>query len=582
MSAAEYVSTEAVEVRRNGGLSAFVGAIASAVAIAWLGRATETGAIADWALFAASAAMGAYWLANFFDARTPLLVADGQGVRLRLGRAWTGLPWQELAEIEHSPRGGLLRDGRLILVPHDADAVVAELDASGRRQVWLNRRLHGAEFVVPLSLATRVPQLSEDLTTSLRVLAGAQAQVTEVRPAPAAVLIADEADEVDALADNGSEGRGPEREAPAADLFADTDEIRLAPVAAAPVYVAEQPVAEEPVAALDVDVTETDLAADTDTDVEPETAGLEPVRELRSARRAEVHSQASVADDELITEGRELRRPGSVSLVTEMPQAARPLLVPAAEPLVFDDVVATEPVADPIIGPELAAARARLGLSVDALAERTRIRPHVIEAIEVDDFQPCGGDFYARGHLRTLCRVLGVDVEPLLASYDATYADAPIDPRRVFTAELATGTGGIRSTRGGPNWSVLVAAVMAVVLAWSIARLAMDRDPDVQNPAASLSNGSSSQPAGEQASVANVTAKITATSSTSLKVINAKGRVVFADDVAAGDVHRLDVTPPFKVKVDDGSAVTVMVDGVDRGKVGAAGKKVTKIYRSAR
>ena len=122
--------------------------------------------------------------------------------------------------------------------------------------------------------------------------------------------------------------------------------------------------------------------------------------------------------------------------------------------------------------PALAAARTRLGLTVDQLAERTRIRPHVIESIEVDDFAPCGGDFYARGHLRTLARVLGVDAAPLLASYDEHYADAPIDPRRVFEAELATGVGGsIRGTRGGPNWSVLVAAVMAVVLVWSIARL---------------------------------------------------------------------------------------------------------------
>ena len=135
----------------------------------------------------------------------------------------------------------------------------------------------------------------------------------------------------------------------------------------------------------------------------------------------------------------------------------------------------SSPVADPVVGSELAAARTRLGLTVDQLAERTRIRPHVIESIEVDDFAPCGGDFYARGHLRTLARVLGVEAAPLLASYDELYSDAPIDARRVFEAELATGADGpIRGTRGGPNWSVLVAAVMAIVLAWSIARLVMD------------------------------------------------------------------------------------------------------------
>ena len=84
-------------------------------------------------------------------------------------------------------------------------------------------------------------------------------------------------------------------------------------------------------------------------------------------------------------------------------------------------------------------ARVRLGLTVDELADRTRIRPYVIESIEVDDFSPCGGDFYARGHLRMLARVLGLDPDELLATYDDTFAASPINPRAVFDAELSTG-----------------------------------------------------------------------------------------------------------------------------------------------
>ncbi|HRI97979.1 MAG TPA: helix-turn-helix domain-containing protein, partial [Nocardioides sp.] len=167
-----------------------------------------------------------------------------------------------------------------------------------------------------------------------------------------------------------------------------------------------------------------------------------------------------------------------------------PAIAPAATTFVIDDLAAREAV-EPVIGPELRAARQRLRLSVDQLAERTRIRPHVIEAIEIDDFAPCGGDFYARGHLRTLARVLGVDVTPLLATYDERYADAPIDPRRVFEAELATGRNGpIRGVKGGPNWSVIVAAVMTVVLAWSVARLVMDHPSAVSPSSPTLADGS--------------------------------------------------------------------------------------------
>ena len=59
------------------------------------------------------------------DARTPLLVADDQGVRIRLGRTWRGLPWAGAGPRSSTcPRRGLLRDGRLVLVARaTADAV---------------------------------------------------------------------------------------------------------------------------------------------------------------------------------------------------------------------------------------------------------------------------------------------------------------------------------------------------------------------------------------------------------------------------------------------------------------------------
>ena len=106
-----------------------------------------------------------------------------------------------------------------------------------------------------------------------------------------------------------------------------------------------------------------------------------------------------------------------------------------------------------MIGPLIAAARNRARLSIDTLSERTRIRPHVLECIEVDDFAACGGDFYARGHLRTLARIFGLDAQQLLDLYDDHYATAEIEARQVFEAELATGIGG--GVRADPHRSAL-------------------------------------------------------------------------------------------------------------------------------
>jgi hypothetical protein len=246
------------------------------------------------------------------------------------------------------------------------------------------------------------------------------------------------------------------------------------------------------------------------------------------------------------------------------------------EPLLVDDYV-VEPAEDPVVGPQLVAARTRLGLTVDRLAERTRIRPHVIESIEVDDFAPCGGDFYARGHLRTLARVLGIDVTPLLTAYDERYADAPINPRRVFEAELATGThGSIRGTRGGPNWSVLIAAVMALVLAWSVARLIMDSPVDLSG--APVLNGSAGVHNTSSPPSAPVPVVITAAGGGARVLVrDATGELVFGGTLTFGETRKFEAVPPVRVQSSDGS-VEIGIDGESRGALGATGERAQNTF----
>ncbi len=71
------------------------------------------------------------------------------------------------------------------------------------------------------------------------------------------------------------------------------------------------------------------------------------------------------------------------------------------------------------IGGALAEARSEAGLSVTEVSERTRIRAAIIRDIERDDYAACGGDFYARGHIRAIAKVIGTDPVPLIAEYDA-------------------------------------------------------------------------------------------------------------------------------------------------------------------
>jgi cytoskeletal protein RodZ len=72
------------------------------------------------------------------------------------------------------------------------------------------------------------------------------------------------------------------------------------------------------------------------------------------------------------------------------------------------------------IGESLAEARRQAGLSVTQVSQRTRVREPIIRGIERDDFSACGGDFYARGHIRSIARAVGADAGPLVREYDAT------------------------------------------------------------------------------------------------------------------------------------------------------------------
>ena len=255
-------------------------------------------------------------------------------------------------------------------------------------------------------------------------------------------------------------------------------------------------------------------------------------------------------------------------------------------PLVIDDYQ-PEPAYDPVIGPELAASRTRVGLSVDELAERTRIRPHVIESMEVDDFTPCGGDFYARGHIRTLSRVLGKDPVPLLEVYEARYAQAPVNARKVFEAELATGMGG-QMTRpyGGPNWTGLVAAVLMLVLIWAAVRLfagdgseTLEEPPPVLDGSAGLSSyyGDVDAPRGPKPLAVVLTA---VEAGPDVQVRDGDGNLVHDGELVIGELKRLRVPPPVTITSDDGGAVNVQIAGEDLGLLGSLGAPATQTFES--
>jgi cytoskeletal protein RodZ len=113
------------------------------------------------------------------------------------------------------------------------------------------------------------------------------------------------------------------------------------------------------------------------------------------------------------------------------------------------------------IGDTLAEARRQRGLTITQVSQQTRIRETIIRGIEQSDFSSCGGDFYARGHIRSIASVVGVDPVPLIREYDEEHGP-PGGMRAAEIFEPATPIK-IHEPRPFGLGKVLIVALLAVI-----------------------------------------------------------------------------------------------------------------------
>jgi cytoskeletal protein RodZ len=120
------------------------------------------------------------------------------------------------------------------------------------------------------------------------------------------------------------------------------------------------------------------------------------------------------------------------------------------------------------VGEALAEARERAGLSIAQVSQRTCIRETIIRGIERDDFSACGGDFYARGHIRSIARAVGLEPDELVHEYDVTHGN----PHVITAADVFEPSTPIKlKERRTPRWTVAMVLVLALIIGYGIYRL---------------------------------------------------------------------------------------------------------------
>jgi cytoskeletal protein RodZ len=235
------------------------------------------------------------------------------------------------------------------------------------------------------------------------------------------------------------------------------------------------------------------------------------------------------------------------------------------------------------IGETLAMKRQDEGLTVTQVSGRTRIRETVIRAIECDDFSLCGGNFYARGHVRSIARVLGLDSEPLVREYDDAHGGAPqaIAVAVAFEPETPVQF----RERRSPNWSAAMAVALALVLIYGVVH-AFGSDGQPRKPVradqASRIVTASPVPSPAPATSApvamaprkQVTVQVDARRASWLNVRDSRGKQLFSGLVNSGDSRQWSAKKKIQILIGNGGGVRLTVNGKNVGSPGSDGQVI--------
>ncbi|MDQ6874694.1 MAG: DUF4115 domain-containing protein [Actinomycetota bacterium] len=281
------------------------------------------------------------------------------------------------------------------------------------------------------------------------------------------------------------------------------------------------------------------------------------------------------------------------------------------------------------VGDMLRAAREIAGMSVAEVAERTRIRASVIRDIEADDFAGCGDTFYARGHVRSIATTVGLDPGPVLLEFDArngvsgptlimrkipayepvlsrpgpatlaapltgspARVDAAAEPSaRSRSKARVTPMPPLRRARSG--WTSAMIVVAAIVALFAIGtfigllhqagaadphnRAAAGATPSAV-PSAHGSSGPGSTASPSPLPVSGVSLQLRADRGDSwIRVTDGSGAEVFQGLLTAGTMKQFQDSRALSVKYGNAHAVTVLLNGKDRGSPSCGGSGVCTV-----
>jgi cytoskeletal protein RodZ len=228
----------------------------------------------------------------------------------------------------------------------------------------------------------------------------------------------------------------------------------------------------------------------------------------------------------------------------------------------------------------LAQAREAAGLTVEQISALTNIRVAVIKDLESNSAEVCGGIAYARGHIRTITKVLNQKT-PKSVSFDADLIVAEIeaaqseDGRKIIDRLAENNVADKPKEKRRIKFRTLASISAAVLSIGFVAQVAINNvsniDVDtsqITTTRQSFQNEAASIPAGVNLVVTGISGK------SWIGLTNANGEQVFNGQISSGQVATFTDPKLIKAVIGNGGAVKLNLNGSDLGVAGAEGEVV--------
>ena len=238
------------------------------------------------------------------------------------------------------------------------------------------------------------------------------------------------------------------------------------------------------------------------------------------------------------------------------------------------------------LGSLIAKARKDAGLSLEDLAAKTNIRISVLSEIEKDNFSHCGGETYARGHVRNIASILKVDQKEFIRLYEEEQGG---ETRSIKDLLIENSVMRLPAEARKVSWKVLVLISVISLFVVGIGQVVISNintnDVVGAAPSASASPTAAESPSAEPSAQSTfstgsgVEVVVSAVRAKSwLFVSDASGRTLFSGQVSRGAVKVFSSDSQLNLKVGNAGGVDLKVNGKKVEAIGVDGEVVSVSY----